>query len=239
MRVLRLFGSVALCASLLTAPCEARANLPPAQVSEWQRDLDYMVKSIETYHADAFHDIDRSVFEQRVAVLRTRMPQLNRAQAILGLASIVALVRDAHTGFGVGTSPPISFHSFPIKVYQYVDGVFIQAAAPQYKYLVGREVVGIGGVPVTTALERLRSVVMATNEWTFRSQLQFQFKGEIFHALGLSQSDDTATIEVRGPTGTSTVMLKTIPHPFSIGYKPGPPEGSDWVDARGAVRVEF
>jgi hypothetical protein len=236
MRALSFIGSVALCAALLIAPRAVRAaSLPPALALEWQRDLDYMVKCIEKYHADAFHDVNRAVFEQRVAALRARMPRLDRAQAILGLASIVALVRDAHTGFGLGTNPPISFHAFPIKVYQYSDGVFIQAAAPESKDLVGQEIISVGGVPVSTVLQRLAPVVMATNEWTFRAQLPFQFKGEILHALGFSRSDDTATFEVRGPAGVRTVALKTIPHPLSIGYKPGPPDGSDWVDARSGI----
>lgn len=236
MRVLALIGSVVFCAALLTPPHEARAaNLPPALALGWQRDLDYMAKCIENYHADAFHSITRAVFEQRVSALRARIPRLDRAQAILGLASIIALVRDAHTGFGLGTNAPISFHALPIKVYQYSDGVFIQAAAPQYKSLVGDEILSVGGVPIADVLRRFQPIVMVTNEWTFRSELAFQFKGEILHALGLSRSDDSATLEVRGPAGISTVVVRTIPHPFSLDYKPGPPAGSNWVDARSGI----
>jgi hypothetical protein len=236
MRVLTLIGSVVLCAALLTGPHAARAaTLPPALALEWQRDLDYMAKCIEKYHVDAFHSVTRAAFEQRVSALRARMPRLDRAQAVVGLASIIALVRDAHTGFGLGTYPPISFHAFPIKVYQYADGVFIQAAAPQYKGLVGDEILSLGGVPISAVLQRFQSIVMVTNDWTFRSQLAFQFKGEILHALGLSHSDDAATFEVRGPAGVTTVVLRTIPHPFSLDYKPGRPYGSDWIDARSGI----
>ncbi|MGB7016181.1 MAG: S41 family peptidase, partial [Candidatus Cybelea sp.] len=233
MHVVRLLGPFALLAALLTAPHPAAAaSLSPAAASAWQRDLDYMVKCIEKYHPDAFHSISRAAFEQRVSLLRARIPNFDRAQAVLGLASIIALVHDAHTGFGLGTSPPVSFHALPIKVYQYSDGVFIQSAAPEYRSLVGAEILSVGGVPIATVLQRLLTVVMVTNDWTFRSQLAFQFKGEILHALGLSERDDAATLRVRGPAGVSTVEIKTIPHPFSVGYKPGPPDGSDWVDAR-------
>ena len=233
MRVTRLIGSIVLYGALLTAPHTVRAAKPPSQSAlQWQRDLDYMAKCIERYHVNAFHSVTRAVFERRVSALRARIPRLGRAQAILGLASIIALVRDAHTGFGLGTYPPISFHALPIKVYQYSDGVFIQAAAPQYRSLVGDEILSVGGVPISAVLQRFRAIVMVTNDWTFRSQLAFQFKGEILHALGLSRSDDAATFEVRGPAGVSTVVLRTIPHPFSLDYKPGPPNGSDWVDAR-------
>jgi hypothetical protein len=233
---MRMFGFImaaALLAVPLTVPRSAMAvGLPTVSASAWQRDLDYMVQSIERYHVDPFHNIGRAKFEQRVADLRAQLPHLDRAQAILGLASIIALVRDAHTGFGIGTNPPISFHTFPIKVYEYADGVFVQAAAPQYKQLIGQEIVGVGGVPISTVLERLQTVVMSTNDWTFRSQLQFQFKGEILHALGLSQSDDAVTLELRGPSGANSVTVHTMPHAFGVGYRPGPPEGSDWIDAR-------
>lgn len=234
MHVSRLAGPFVLCAALLTTAHPARAaTLSPAAASAWQHDLDYMVVCIEKYHLDAFHSISRAAFEQRVSLLRARIPKLDRARALLGLASIIALLHDAHTGFGLGTSPPVAFHAFPIKVYQYADGVFIQAAAPQYRSLVGDEILGVGGVPIATVLQRLLTVVMVTNDWTFRSQLAFQFKGEILHALGLSESDDAATLRVRGPAGISTAEIKTIPHPFSVdGYRPGPPEGSDWVDSR-------
>jgi hypothetical protein len=236
VRVMRLIGFVVLYGALLTAPHTVRAaTLPPALALEWQRDLDYMARCIEKYHADAFHSVTRAVFEQRVSALRARIPRLDRAQAILGLASVIALVRDAHTGFGLGTYPPISFHALPIKVYQYSDGVFIQAAAPQYKSLVGDEILSVGGVPISDVLHRFQAIAMVTNDWTFRSELAFQFKGEILHALGLSHRDDTATFEVRGPAGVSTAVLKTIPHPFSLDYKPGPPLGSDWVDARSGI----
>ena len=236
MHVLRLAGPLALCAVLLTAPHIARAaSLSPAAASAWQRDLDYMVDCIEKYHPDAFHRISRAAFERRVSSLRARIPTLDRAQTILGLASIIALVHDAHTGFGLGTSPPVEFHALPIKVYQYTDGVFIQAAAPQYKSLVGDEILSVGGVPIATVLQRLLTVVMVTNDWTFRSQLAFQFKGEILHALGLSESDDAATLRVRGPAGVSSVEIKMIPHPFSVGYKPGSPDGSDWVNSRSGI----
>ncbi|MGB6646744.1 MAG: hypothetical protein WBE35_17105 [Candidatus Cybelea sp.] len=174
MRIVKLFETATLSAALLAAPHAARAaNLTPALAADWQRDLDYMAKCIEKYHADAFHRVNKAVFEQRVAALRAKMPRLSRAQAIVGLASIIALVRDAHTGFGLGTYPPISFHALPIKVYQYSDGVFIQAAAPQYKSLVGDEILGVGGVPIAVVLQRLKPVVMTTNDWTFRSELAF------------------------------------------------------------------
>ena len=234
MHVVRLLGPFALLAALLTAPHPAAAaSLSPAAASAWQRDLDYMVKCIEKYHPDAFHSISRAAFEQRVSLLRARIPNFDRAQAVLGLASIIALVHDAHTGFGLGTSPPVSFHALPIKVYQYSDGVFIQSAAPEYRSLVGAEILSVGGVPIATVLQRLLTVVMVTNDWTFRSQLAFQFKGEILHALGLSERDDAATLRVRGRPASAPSRLRRSRIPSAsatslgrrtapIGSMPGP-----------------
>jgi len=231
----RILGTLAVLSLLFPAPMTGAqaAHLSRAQAAAWQKDLDYLASSLTSYHVNAFHSISQAEFKRRVAALRAQMPQLDRDGAILGLASIAALIGDAHTGFGLGTVPPISFHALPIKVYEYADGVFIQAADPAYKTLVGDKIVSVGAVPIAEVLRRLHTVVMATNEWTFRSQLQFYFKGEIFRALGLSDDERHATLTVQAPSGIQTrVRLGMIPHPFSVGYKPGPPQGSDWVDSR-------
>src|SRR5579862_3511297 len=110
MRLIELATAGAICTILWTMPCPVLGAAAPAMsASQWQQDLDYMAQCIERYHVNPFHDVSRADFEERVKVLRARMPQLDRAQDILGLASIISLVRDAHTGFGIGTTPPISF----------------------------------------------------------------------------------------------------------------------------------
>jgi hypothetical protein len=231
----RVFAApIALCLLFLALMTDAQAaHLSRAEAAAWQQDLDFLAASLTRYHVNAFHSISQIEFELRVAALRAQIPHLDRDRAILGLASISALIGDAHTGFGLGTTPPIGFHALPIKVYEYADGVFIQAANPAYKTLVGDRIISVGGVPIAEVLRRLHTVVMSTNEWTFRSQLQFYFKGEIFRALGLSHDKSHVTLAVQASGGAQTrVTLGMIPHPFSVGYRPGPPEGSDWVDSR-------
>ncbi len=231
-RMLRTLTALPLLFPALVTGAQA-AHLSSAEAAAWQQDLDYLAGSLTRYHANAFHTISRAEFERRVAALRAQMPHLDRDGAIAGLASIAALIGDAHTGFGLGTMPPISFHALPIKVYEYADGVFIQAADPAYKTLVGDKVVNVGAVPIAEVLRRLHTVVMSTNEWTFRSQLQFYFKGEIFRALGVSDDKSHVTLIVQAPSGAQTrVTLGVIPHPFNMGYAAGPPAGSGWVDSR-------
>lgn len=210
------------------------AHVSKAEASRWIEDLNYLAAALVRFHPNAFHIIARADFDRHVGQLRENIPRLNRTGIIVGLASIAALVHDAHTGFGLGGAPPVSFHYYPIKLYQYSDGVFVQASEPKYADLLGAEVLGIGGVPIDEVLARFRTVASSSNEWTFRSQLGFLLKGEIVQALGLSDSPSHATLRLKTAAGSKDVRLDVIRRPFSAGYSFGPPAATNWIDARAA-----
>ena len=45
-------------------------------------------------------------------------------------------------------------------------------------------------------------------------------------------ADDRAVFRVAGTTGIQEVDLRTVSHPFNMGYNFGPPPDSDWLDSR-------
>jgi hypothetical protein len=150
----------------------------------------------------------------------------------VGLKQIIALIGDEHTGFGLSTAPPIMFHALAIKIYKYTDGYFVQSADPRYRSIVGRRIVGIGNVSVEEAMTRLFHIADVSNPWSFLGDVQFMMRGEVLHALRITEADDRAVFRVAGPTGIETVEVRTVPHPFNIGYNFGAPPGSGWLDSR-------
>src|SRR4030095_462402 len=64
---------------------------------QWQEDLQYLAKELPRRHKNAFHTVSREQFEQAVADLNSRLPNLQPHEIIVGLMSIVASVSDAHT----------------------------------------------------------------------------------------------------------------------------------------------
>jgi hypothetical protein len=200
--------------------------------SQWQVDLAFLAAALTRYHPNAFHAISRADFQRRVRTIATRIPHIDDAATIVALKQLVAAIGDAHTGFGLSSKPPMKFFLFPIKVYRYQDGVYVQAAAPAYRNLVGARITSIGGVDMTEAERRLDTIADASNAWTKRWWLPFTIRGEVFKALGLSTVGDRARFVFEQSGHTQIVDLPVLQKPFSVGYNLGAPPGSDWVDGR-------
>lgn len=233
MKTLAMLLTLAGTIVLSRADCAAAsATLTPSEATEWRADLDYFAKTMETYHRNAFHDVSKKEFTREVSALRTKIPSLNREQVIIGLKHLTALIHDAHTGMPLVASPPVGFHVLPLKVYWYADGLFVQAALPKYKNIVGAKVVRIGSVPTEEALKRIATLAEGSSEWSFHSDAHFYLRGEVLHALGLSDRSNGARFEFQTSEGPVTVNMDVLPEPISLGYYPGAPAKSDWIDAR-------
>ena len=151
---------------------------------------------------------------------------------IVAFKQLVASIADAHTGFGFSSKPPMNFFIFPIKAYRYPDGIYIQAAAPAYRDLVGARITSIGGVSINEAERRLNTVADASNSWTKRWWLPFTFRGEVFQALGLSPTAAGARFGIELSGRARVVEIPVLRQPFTVGYNLGAPSGSDWFDGR-------
>ena len=208
------------------------STLNPLAVKQWRADLDHFVSTMETYHCNAFHDVSKEDFIRDVSALRAKIPSLNREQVIIGFKHLAALIHDAHTGIDLTTSAPVGFHALPLKVYWYSDGLFVQAAPPQYKNIVGAKILRIGSVPTDQALKRIATLAEASSEWTYRSEVQFFFRGEVLHALGLSDRSNGARFEFATREGSVTVDMDVLNQPVMLGYSIGSPAKSDWIDSR-------
>jgi hypothetical protein len=196
----------------------------------WQRDLAFLAHALTKYHVNAFHKISKTAFQIRVQALRAHLPRMDDAAAIVALKQLVASIGDAHTGFGFSSEPPMNFFIFPIKVYRYPDGIYVQAATPGYRELIGARIISIGGLSMAEVERRLDTVADASNAWTQRWWLPFTFRGQVFKALGLSRSAFRARFAFERAGRTEVVDLPVIQKPLSVGYSLGAPLHSGWTD---------
>ncbi|MGH7782569.1 MAG: tetratricopeptide repeat protein, partial [Candidatus Binatia bacterium] len=78
-----------------------------------------------------------------------------------GLMKLVAMVHDGHTN--LIPRPFIQNGIYPIRMYQFSDGMYVERAAPAYADMVGGKVVRIGNVTVDEAMKAIGTVVAADN----------------------------------------------------------------------------
>jgi hypothetical protein len=138
--------------------------LNSTEMATWQDDLRFMAAELPKRHANLFHTITRTQFKQAVAALEESIPALARHQIIVELARIVALIGDGHTSIDMLDDPTIDFRRYPLRLYQYSDGLFIQAASADYAEAAGSRVIAIGDIPVEQVYAAVRRLVSRENE---------------------------------------------------------------------------
>src|SRR5262249_39648776 len=122
-----------------------QANAPPAAITaeQWREDLAVFANQAPNVHKNLFHAMTREQFDAAIQRLKDRVPTLSRNQIIVELVRIVAQIGDGHSYVSL-LEPPISFRRYPIKLYEFPDGIYVVAADPKYKAIVGGRVVEMG-----------------------------------------------------------------------------------------------
>jgi len=103
---------------------------------EWRADLNYLVDRIRQVHPNPFSTHSREELESLVRDLDERIPILTDSENEMGFARIVALVGDGHSDL-IPFQPATGFNMYPLQLYEFSDGLYVTAAAPRYRDLVG------------------------------------------------------------------------------------------------------
>jgi tetratricopeptide (TPR) repeat protein len=202
--------------------------LDRAQVAAWRDDLTYMAREMGRRHKNLYHTVSRARFDSAITALSRRVPSLERHQIIVEMARIVALVGDGHTNIAPTRDPKIGFHTLPIQLYFFKDGLFVRAADRAYADLSGARVVRIGPAAPEEAYRRVRDIIGRDNEMGARFFAPFLLAmPEVLHALGLSSHVDRATFVMERGGRRSTVNL---PAHGPIPMMPSDTDVSWWPD---------
>ena len=193
-----------------------------------------MAAELQQRHANLYHDVSREEFEHAVADLDRRIPSLPRNRIIVGMMRIAAMVGDGHTRIEPRKDPAFGFSSLPIKLYLFDDGLFIRAARPEQRALLGARVEAIGGVPIDEAIRRVSE--LASRDNTMGPKLYaplYLAMPDILEAVELSNRRDTATLTLSRDGRRWTVTL-----PAAAVDPSWPPDtdislvtSTGWVDA--------
>jgi hypothetical protein len=196
-----------------------------------------MASEMKSRHANLYHEVSREKFDAAVADLDRRIPGLQRNQIIVGMMRIAAMVGDGHTRIDPRKDKAFGFPSLPLKLYWFDDGVFVRAAKPEYRDLVGARIEAIGGVPIAEAIRRTSGIVSKETLSSARLMVPLYLAmPDVLQALGLSATRDAATLTLvrGGKRWTARVPAAEIAAlwPPDTDASFITPDG--WVDARTA-----
>jgi len=176
--------------------------LNSTEMVAWQEDLRFMAVELPKRHANLYHTVTRAQFEQEVAALEERIPMLAGHQIIVELARIVALIGDGHSSIDLLDDLTLDFRRYPLRLYQYSDGLFVQAASAGCADAAGSRVIAIGDIPVEQAYTAVRRLVSRENELRVIHKLpDLLVIPEVLHALNLITDMEHVDWHIEGRDG--------------------------------------
>jgi Peptidase family S41 len=152
------------------------------------KDVRQLGAELESLHPNLFRNVSRTRFRSEVSALARRAPSLDANQLLVGLMRIAALPgdRNGHTGLFPLHDHRRQLHLYPLRLYDFVDGVHVvdEVGGPT---LTGLRLVAVAGVPVAQVLERVRPLVPHDNESSMRALApHYALVAEVLAGLGLT-----------------------------------------------------
>jgi hypothetical protein len=191
---------------------DARSSAP----ADAAADVRALGQAIETIHPAPFRSVPRERFRAEVDALARRAPSISRNELLVGVLRIIALLgpRNGHTGLFPGdpaNDPPL--HLYPIRLYQFADGLFVVDAVD--KSLVRSRVVAVDGTPVERVLALVSPLVPHDNDSNVRGMApHYLLTAEVLAGLGITDEENAARFTLERPGGERVdVDLVPIPGP--------------------------
>ena len=138
------------------------------------------------------------------------MRQFCEKWSLPNMARIVASVGDGHTRLGILDSK-FGFRQYPIRLYLYRDGLFVQAATADYAQVVGARVIRIGGATAEQAFKTVSEITQRDNDSGLRHSVpQRLVVPEVLHALRLIDDMEKAPLVVEKQGRQFSVDLEPL-----------------------------
>jgi hypothetical protein len=205
----RRFSIILLVAGAL---CGCSSGSAASSVPGAAEDVRLLVRTIESQHPSPYHGASREELRAAGEALAARADGMDRDALVVELMRLIALLgeRDGHSGIHPGTPHRQPLHLYPLKLYEFSDGLFVigaQGAADA----VGARVIAIEGVPIETVADRVRPLIARDNDWQRRMLLpEFIVTAEVLHGLGITANADSATFTLEAGGVRRNVTLAPI-----------------------------
>ena len=175
----------------------------------WRHDLAVLAREVRRKGFNPHLDVQRSVsleqFDARVAELDRAIPGLSDGQVVLELMKLMVFVGDGHSAvFDLGENP-LFRAALPLRLFWFEEGLFVTAADPKYRELLGAKVEAFDGRPADAVLEALEPYVNCDRGNPMKARVSLPYrvrKLSLLHAAGLIEQPDRVKLTVVDLAGT-------------------------------------
>jgi hypothetical protein len=207
------------------------------RVAGWEADIEALLSARDTVHPDGWHGQTRQSWLTAAAQVRSKLPQLTENQALVELVRLAAMPsyagRDGHSGIFPFTGPA---HAYPLRWWQFPEGLVITAARAPYGDLVGRRVEAVEGRPVAEVLKLVEPLAPRDNASNLLAYSPLYLRSpELLDGLGVTHGTGPARFTLVGPDGArSDAAVTPVPASVDAVWTAGQPQllpqrPADWL----------
>ncbi len=206
----------------------------------WRYDLAFLARwaKVKTYHPFRTTTGDRWVsgalytetqFDGAVRALSDAIPSMSDVQIELAFMRLVRALGDGHTELG-GAHRIEYGQTLPVKFELFSEGLFVTAADPAYRSLVGAQVLAFDGRPPARVLAALEPYISRDNDYWLTAVEPYRLRNLPFlHALDLTDRSDRVVLRVKNLDGTTAdvPVAVTLDNPEIWNELPSP---KGWIN---------
>jgi len=181
---------------------------------QWLEDLDYAAKRLLDKHPNIFYRISKYDFKLIVANAEQKIKRRQRdEECFVALRQVVASIHDGHTSLGANNLPGYR-DIFPVRMYEFSDGIFVTAIEERYAKYAGAEVLKIGQLSAEEAFKRAGTLAFADNDFSIKNQAPLiVITCKLAYGLGITSTVDELplVLETRNGTRNEIVLSAATP----------------------------
>jgi tetratricopeptide (TPR) repeat protein len=185
----------------------------------WRRDLRLFGREVKRRAYDPFRHRSEGDFDAQLARLDQQVPVLTEAQILAGLLKLLRPLRDGHAAVtGTGDYPALR-QILPLEFYLFAEGLFVTAADPRYRKLLGAKVLAFDGRPADEIGAAIDPIISRDNDYQAMAAVPRWLRcPPMLHALDLIAAPDAVTLSARLLDGaTAEVRVETdVSVPWTI-----------------------
>jgi hypothetical protein len=198
---------VILAAAGLTAAHLAAASGPSPRDQRWQRDVADLARELPYARKAGLGPVSRAAWNTAATRLEAQVPRLTDGQVIVGMARMVAMLRDDETEVQLPPQP-----LYRLEAQYFGRAVYLLAVPSADRSLLGARLVAVDGRPVAQVLARISPTIDAEDP-VLRSDETLGGLDEsgLLHWLGITRSPTSERLTVVTAAGRRrTVTLMAV-----------------------------
>ncbi|MBN8584506.1 MAG: hypothetical protein J0M37_05370 [Ignavibacteria bacterium] len=171
----------------------SRSSQNKLSAEKWAEDIDYFVNEMPKIHIAPYKNTSKENLELYSEVLKSRLKNMNDNEALCEIAKMTAMIGDGHTALNIfnfhisANKESYKLNVFPLKMYQFSDGMYVTASAPQYNELIACKVIKINGKAIEDVIEIVKPIVPCDNEYSQKFNLPYYMViAEFMNGLGIT-----------------------------------------------------